>query len=210
MIKFEKIDVMNFNNAIRGMRNPLNSWGKSDSGFNWEIGKYVLGPSDLALAKRLVKAGSDHRKFLRQIIVSVDITAPLYWWKEFDTYKVGTVANSCSTMHKIQAKQFERADFSCERMSDDALAVLDAVIDCLEKNRLAFIETKDKSYWHNMIQLLPTSYNQMRTITLSYENLLNQYPSRKGHKLQEWRDYCAKIETLPYFKVMCLDGDNDE
>ena len=166
MIKIEKVTVMNFDNAMRGARNPLNSWARMDSYYD-EDGNFVLGDNDLSLAMRLAKAGSDHRKFLRQIIVSLDITAPLYWWKEFDTYKVGTVANSCSTMHKIQAKEFVREDFSCEQMSDDTLAVLDAVIACLEKNRLAFIETKDKSYWHNMIQLLPTSYNQLRTVTLN-------------------------------------------
>ena len=162
----------------------------------------VVGDNDLSLAMRLAKAGSDHRKFLRQIIVSLDITAPLYWWKEFDTYKVGTVANSCSTMHKIQAKEFVREDFSCEQMSDDTLAVLDAVIACLEKNRLAFIETKDKSYWHNMIQILPTSYQQLRTVTLNYEVLRNMYHARKHHKLDEWRELCKRIESLPYSQLI--------
>ena len=201
MIKIDRLTVMNFENAMRGARNPLNSWARMDSYYDAD-GNFVLGDNDLTLASRLAKAGSDHRKFLRQIIVSLDITAPLYWWKEFDTYKVGTVANSCSTMHKIQAKQFERADFSCERMSEDALTVLDAVIDCLEKNRLAFIETKDKAYWHNMIQLLPTSYNQLRTVTLNYEVLINIYNSRRHHKLAEWRILCDEIAKLPYAKEL--------
>ena len=142
MIKLEKTDVMNMENAIRGMRNPLNSWHLSDSKFNWETGEYIIGSNDLSLARRLTKAGSDHRKFLRQIVVSVDISAPLYWWKEFDTYKVGTVANSCSTMHKIQAKEFTRSDFSCDRITEDALAVLDTTITFLEKERVRFVETK--------------------------------------------------------------------
>ena len=201
MIKIEKLSVMNFENAMRGARNPLNSWARMDSYYDSD-GNFVLGDNDLTLAQRLAKAGSDHRKFLRQIIVSLDITAPLYWWKEFDTYKVGTVANSCSTMHKIQAKEFTRDDFSCERMSGDTLAVLDAVIECLEKNRLAFIETKDKAYWHNMIQLLPTSYNQLRTVTLNYEVLINIYNSRRHHKLAEWRILCDEIKKLPYAKEL--------
>ena len=210
MIKLEKIDVMNLENAIRGMRNPLNSWDKSDSRFNWELGTFYLGPNDLALARRLTKAGSDHRKFLRQIFVSIDITAPLYWWKEFDTYKVGTVANSCSTMHKIHAKEFTRDDFSCEHMTERSLEVLDSLIDELNYNRDLFITTKDKSYWWQMIQLLPTSYNQLRTVTLSYENLLSIYRARKHHKLNEWHVLCDKIETLPNFKEICLDGNTDE
>ena len=201
MIKIEKVTVMNFDNAMRGARNPLNSWARMDSYYD-EDGNFVLGDNDLNLAMRLAKAGSDHRKFLRQIIVSLDITAPLYWWKEFDTYKVGTVANSCSTMHKIQAKAFVREDFSCEKMSEDTLAVLDVVIANLEKNRLAFIETKDKAYWHNMIQLLPTSYNQLRTVTLNYEVLINIYNSRRHHKLAEWRELCDEIKQLPYAKEL--------
>ena len=210
MIKLEKIDVMNLENAIRGMRNPLDSWDKSDSRFNWELGTFCLGPNDIALARRLTKAGSDHRKFLRQIFVSIDITAPLYWWKEFDTYKVGTVANSCSTMHKIHAKEFTRDDFSCEHMTERSLEVLDSLIDELNYNRDLFITTKDKSYWWQMIQLLPTSYNQLRTVTLSYENSLSIYRARKHHKLNEWHVLCDKIETLPNFKEICLDGNTDE
>ncbi len=219
MIKLEKTEVMNFENAIRGARNPMNSWDRMDS--SWEFVedpsiinpndefKFVLGPNDLSLARRLVKAGSDHRKFLRQIFVSVDITAPLYWWKEYDTYKVATVANSCSTMHKIHSKQFEREDFSCDRMSEGALLVLDEVIKYLELARQRFIETKDKSYWHDMIQLLPSSYNQMRTCTFNYETLINIYYARRNHKLAEWHTMCDWIETLPYFKEICLDGESD-
>ena len=209
MIKFERIDIMNIENAIRGMRNPLNSWDKSDSRFNWETGEYIVGPNDLVLAHRLAKSGSDHRKFLRQIIVSIDITAPLYWWKEMDQYKVGTTTNSCSTMHKIHSKEFSRNDFSCERMNESGLAVLDGVIAYLESERLLFNETKDKQHWHNIIQILPTSYNQLRTVTLSYENLLNIYHARNHHKLCEWHDLCDLIERLPYFKEICLEGENN-
>ena len=172
MIKVEKLVAMNFENAIRGARNPMNSWDRSDSYYD-ENGNYILGENDLSLAVRLARAGSDHRKYLRQIFVSVDITAPLYWWKEFDTYKVATVANSTSTMHKIQAKEFTREDFSCDRMSEKALAALDAVIAVLEEQRQKYIETKERAYWDDMIQLLPSSYNQMRTCTLNYENLIN-------------------------------------
>ena len=198
MIKIERVSVMNLENAIRGARNPLNSWARMDSSYD-EQGNYVLGPNDLDLARRLAKAGSDHRKFLRQIIVSVDITAPLYWWKEFDTYKVGTVANSCSTMHKIHAKEFGREDFSCDRLDEGGLAMLDAVIAYLEKERLAFLENKeDRQHWHNLIQMLPSSYNQMRTVTLNYENLIGMYYARKSHKLAEWHTYCDWIKSLPY------------
>lgn len=197
MLKVERISVMNMENAIRGARNPLNSWARMDSRYD-DAGNFILGENDLSLARRLAVAGSDHRKFLRQIIVSMDITAPLYWWKEFDTYKVGTVANSCSTMHKIQAKPFTREDFSCDRMTDDCLAVLDSVIAYLEDQRLKFCETKDRAYWHNMIQLLPSSYNQMRTVTLNYEVLINIYYARRHHKLAEWHTLCDAIMTLPY------------
>jgi hypothetical protein len=209
MIKLERVDVMNFSNAIRGMRNPMNSWGKSDSYYD-DNGNYVLGEDDLSLAVRLAKAGSDDRKFLRQIFVSVDVTAPLYWWKEYDTYKVGTVANSTSTMHKIHSKVFTREDFSCERMSDIALRCLDNIIVVLEDRRGLYNATKERQYWDDMIQLLPTSYNQMRTCTLNYENLLNMYYARRYHKLKEWREFCEWIETLPWFKKMCLEGDANE
>ena len=203
MLKVEKISVMNFENAIRGARNPMNSWARMDSEYD-EEGNYILGENDLYLATRLAKAGSDHRKFLRQIIVSMDITAPLYWWKEFDTYKVGTVANSTSTMHKIHAKKFERDDFSYDRMSGDAVAVLDSVIEYLERERLAFVGTKDRQHWHNMIQLLPTSYNQLRTVTLNYEVLINIYYARRYHKLGEWQVLCDAICKLPYAEELIL------
>ena len=203
MIKVERISVMNFENAIRGARNPMNSWARMDSAYD-EDGNYILGENDITLASKLAKAGTDHRKFLRQIIVSMDITAPLYWWKEFDTYKVGTVANSTSTMHKIQAKEFSREDFSCDRMSEDCLAVLDSVIAYLEAERVKFNETKDKQSWHNMIQLLPSSFNQMRTVTMNYEVLINIYYARRHHKLAEWHTLCECIERLPYAKELIL------
>ena len=209
MIKISNICVMNFDNAIRGARNPMNSWGRMDSYYDDE-GNYILGDNDLSLAVRLAKAGSDHRKFLRQVIVSIDISAPLYWWKEFDTYKVGTVANSCSTMHKIQAKEFCREDFSCEKLSEEGLAVLDSVIEFMERERVAFIETKDKAHWHNMIQMLPTSYNQLRTVTLNYEVLINIYRARRYHKLDEWKILCAEIERLPYAKELILLREIDD
>ena len=203
MLFVERISVMNFENAIRGARNPMNSWARMDSSYDGD-GNFVLGENDLSLATRLAKAGSDHRKFLRQIMVSMDITAPLYWWKEFDTYKVGTVANSTSTMHKIQAKEFTREDFSCDRMSDDCLAVLDSVIAYLESERVKFNETKEKQNWHNMIQLLPSSFNQMRTVTMNYEVLINIYYARRNHKLGEWHTLCEAIEGLPYAKELIL------
>ena len=198
MLKVERAAVMNLENAIRGARNPLNSWDRSDSFYD-ENGSYVLGQNDLDLASRLARAGSDHRKFLRQIFVSVDITAPLYWWKEFDTYKVGTVANSCSTMHKIHSKAFERDDFSHDRLDEGALAVLDSLIEYLEGERIKFNNDKtDRQSWHNMIQMLPSSYNQMRTVTMNYENLINIYYARRTHKLAEWHTLCDWIMSLPY------------
>ena len=211
MIHIDRVSVMNLENAIRGARNPLNSWGKSDSFYD-DKGNFVLGQNDLDLAMRLAKAGNDHRKFLRQIFVSVDITAPLYWWKEFDTYKVGTVANSCSTMHKIHHKTFERADFSCEKMDETALKVLDSVIEFMESERVKFCEDKkNKQAWINMIQMLPTSYNQMRTVTLNYENLINMYYARRTHKLHEWHDFCDWIMTLPYAEqLIAVKGESQE
>ena len=203
MIKIERVSVINFENAIRGARNPMNSWARMDSYYD-EKGNFVLGENDLSLASRLAAAGSDHRKFLRQIIVSMDITAPLYWWKEFDTYKVGTVANSCSTMHKIQAKEFSRDDFSCDRLTPEALSVLDGVIAFIESERNKFNETKDKAAWHNMIQLLPSSFNQMRTVSMNYEVLINIYYARRHHKLAEWHTLCDVIESLPYANELIL------
>ena len=209
MLKVERISVMNMENAIRGARNPMNSWARMDSYYD-EKGAFVLGENDLSLARRLAVAGSDHRKFLRQIMVSMDITAPLYWWKEFDTYKVGTVANSTSTMHKIQAKEFTRDDFSCDRMTPDALSALDSLIAFLEKERVRFNETKDKSAWHNMIQLLPSSFNQLRTVTLNYEVLINIYYARRTHKLAEWHVLCDAIESLPYAKELILVKNSED
>ena len=199
MIKIDKTSVMNFENAMRGARNPMNSWNCQDSYYD-EKGNYVLGPNDLDLAKRLAKAGSDHRKFIRQIFVSVDFNAPLYWWKEFDTYKVGTVANSTSTMHKIASKPFTMDDCSHDKMNETALRSLSQVIETLEALRQAYLETKDKELWYSMIQLLPSSYNQLRTVTMNYETLVNIYHARKHHKLAEWHVVCEWIETLPYAK----------
>ena len=200
MILIERTSVMNLDGAIRGARNPMNSWAKSDSYYD-ENGKFILGPVDIDFGHRLAVSGSDHRKFLRQVFVTVDITAPLYWWKEFDTYKVGTVANSCSTMHKIHAKAFERDDFSHDRLDEGGLALLDATVAYLEAERQKFIADKeDRQPWHNMIQMLPSSYNQMRTVTLNYENLINIYYARRNHKLAEWHTLCDWILTLPCAK----------
>ena len=209
MLKVENISVMNFENAIRGARNPMNSWARMDS-YTDEKGNFILGENDRDLGRRLARAGSDHRKFLRQIFVSLDITAPLYWWKEFDTYKVATVANSTSTMHKIHAKPFTRADFSCDRLTDDALAALDALIAFLEAERLSFVETKDRAHWHNIIQLLPSSYDQMRTVTLNYETLINIYYARRHHKLAEWHILCDAIEAMPYAADLILVRDEEK
>ena len=224
MIKFENTEVFNFEGAIRGMRNPLNSWDKSDSkrcidsesdcnycGYGKENSiacpygnPVIIGSNDLDLMKRLIKAGSDHRKFMRQILVSVDITAPLYWWKEFDTYKVATVSNSCSTMHKIHSKPIELSDFSIDDfyIEDDGLDLKDyfinVVADC-ESLRRKYLETKNKKYWRGLIQLLPESYNQKRTVTINYETLYNIYGSRRNHKLDEWSvGFMNWIKSLPY------------
>ena len=203
MIKIENVEVFGFEAAIRGMRNPLNSWKLSDS-VQGQDG-YFVGEADLGLMKRLVSAGSDHGKFMRFIGVTVDLTAPLYWWKEFDTYKVGTVANSCSTMHKIHAKEFTLDDFSHEHLSKGEygnIELMKCMIRCLNVAREGFLETKDKHYWWQMIQLLPSSYNQKRTVLLNYEVLRHMYRSRKAHKLDEWRNLCAWIETLPYSELI--------
>lgn len=200
MLKIERDAVMNLDGAIRGARNPMNSWAKSDSYYD-ENGKFILGPVDIDFGHRLAVSGSDHRKFLRQVFVTVDITAPLYWWKEFDTYKVGTVANSTSTMHKIHAKAFERDDFSHDRLDEGGLALLDATVAYLEAERQKFLADKeDRQPWHNMIQMLPSSYNQMRTVTLNYENLINIYYARRNHKLAEWHTLCDWITGLPCAK----------
>lgn len=208
MIQIEKVEVWGFEHALRGMRNPLNSWAKSDSHWDYVPSEeegidskvmYVVGEKDLDLMKRLYKAGSEHRKYLRQVFVSMDITAPLYWWKEFDTYKVGTVANSCSTMHTIHSKEFELDDFSHEHMNG-SYSVMNEVIRCLNHNRKIFLETNDKRFWWQMIQMLPSSYNQRRTITMNYENVVTIIRQRKGHKLDEWNDFVEFLEGLPYVK----------
>lgn len=204
MLQVQKTSVFNFENAVRGARNPLNSWERMDS-TTAPDGTFTAGPNDLDLMVRLCKAGSDHRKFMRQILVSMDVTGPLYWWKEYDTYKVGTAANSTSTMHKVHSKPFQREDFSCEQMSPAALEQLDATIAFLESRRQQFVENKDKACWWDIIQTLPSSYNQTRTCTLSYENLVNMYRARKSHKLDEWKVFCAWIQRLPYAQqLICL------
>lgn len=246
MIKIENIDIYGWEAAIRGMRNPMNSWEKSDSGFgcgdNYEKpdiafcdrcassfdchghgSHYIIGPNDLDLMKRLVKGGPVHAKFRRMINVTMDITAPLYWWKEEDTYRVGTVTNSCSTMHKIQAKEFTLEDFSCEHIADldinptkekqespcmhDFGEVLRWTIHELNLARKLYLETNDKKYWWQMIQLLPSSYNQRRTVQLNYEVLSHMYHDRKDHKLDCWRDFCKVIEGLPYAEELIVGKD---
>ncbi len=209
MILLERTSVMNLENAMRGARNPLNSWNRMDSSYD-EEGNYILGPNDLGLAVRLRKAGSDHRKFIRQIFVSVDITAPLYWWKEYDTYKVATVANSTSTMHKIHSKPFSVDDFSHDHMSEEALAFMKVIVEKLEEIRLRYIEDKNKADWYDMIQLLPSSYNQMRTCTFNYETLVNIYYARRNHKLTEWHEFCAWIRTLPYARELIVAEEGEE
>ena len=203
MLTVKEIEVMNLKNAIRGARNPMNSWAKSDSYFD-EKGNYILGENDLSLAVRLRKAGSDHRKFMRQIFVTMDITAPLYWWKEFDTYKVGTVANSTSTMHKIASAPFALSQFSTDQMTEQTRKVMQNLVDYLETLRLEYLATKDKTVWYDMIQLLPSSYNQMRTCTMNYENLINIYHARQNHKLQEWHTLCDYIRALPYAQELII------
>lgn len=228
MLKIENTEVVGWEAAIRGMRNPMNSWEKSDSRFNSlddcgdcthcnlrfdECPTQQIGHDDLDLMTRLRNAGTDHRKFMRMITVYLDITAPLYWWKEFDTYKVGTVANSCSTMHKIHAKEFTLEDFSIEHLNDDRSAEVsnlewfEYLIIHLNRDRRKFIETKDKQYWWQMIQLLPSSYNQRRTVMLNYEVLANIYKSRRNHKLDEWHTFCDWIESLPYSELITVKGE---
>lgn len=226
MIKIENTEVVGWEHAIRGMRNPMNSWDKSDSGVVFEDGEYEgieyhnayyrIGVNDLHLMAKLRNAGTDHRKYMRMITVYLDITAPLYWWKEFDTYKVGTVANSCSTMHKIHSKPIEISDFSIDdfefkldetlEFATDAIAHL---LSALEYLRQEFLETKDKRYWRLLIQLLPESYNQKRTIMLNYEVLANMYKSRKNHKLDEWREFCKWIEILPHSELITGEFENE-
>lgn len=238
MLKIENWDICGWEAAIRGMRNPMNSWKKSDTTYGTYWGDidghkciddsgFTIGKNDLSLMKRLAKAGTDHRKYLRMITVYCDITAPLYWWKEFDTYKVGTVANSCSTMHKIQAKKFTLDDFSHEHLIKEAdnceigvwwgedgvsqlypTDVLETTIDSLNACRKAYLKTKDKKYWWQMIQLLPSSYNQKRTVMLNYEVLANIYKSRKNHKLDEWHTFCDWIKnSLAYSELITGEGE---
>ena len=242
MIKFKNAEVVGWEHAICGMRNPMNSWEKSDSDCSscmktnskrdCESCNIYIGPNDLDLMKRLRNAGTDHRKFMRMITVYVDITAPLYWWKEFDTYKVGTVANSCSTMHKIAAKEFMLEDFSHEHLFDDysledqltygcsdtedddfcytSKDALQVICDILNHHRFMYLETKDKRYWWQMIQLLPSSYNQKRTVMMNYEVLANIYKSRKDHKLDEWHQFCDWIKTLPYSELITGQFERDK
>lgn len=205
LIKIENAETYGWEAAIRGMRNPMNSWNKSDSSFMGDVGGQVyIGEDDLKLMTTLANAGPDHGKFLRMIGVSLDITAPLYWWKEFDTYKVGTVANSCSTMHKIAAKEFTIDDFSIEHIGKvpncDPVYyhAMEGIIMALNEARHCFLDTKDKAYWWQMIQLLPSSYNQRRTVTMNYAVLRNMYAARKAHKLDEWLVFCKWVESLPY------------
>lgn len=207
MITLKYADIWGFEHAVRGMRNPMNSWDKSDTFVDYDL--VLLGKKDKELMKRLVHAGPSHRKFLRQIFVSVDITAPLYWWKEFDTYKVGTVANSCSTMHKIHDKEFTLDDFSVEHLNDDVLnKPFKDIISCLNFFRQLYIQDHNKDNWWQMIQLLPSSYNQKRTVTMNYENLLNIYETRRNHKLDEWKDFCKWIERLPNAELITGEEKN--
>lgn len=221
MIKIEHVETYGLEAAVRGMRNPLNSWAKSDSRWEWVEDEspinpndpgmmYIVGEQDFKLMKSLVKAGSDHSKFLRMIGISMDITAPLYWWKEFDTYKVGTVANSCSTMHKIAEKPFDTDDFSHEHLFPhspqfDSMDYLSAIIEHLNACREAYIRCNEKCFWWQMIQLLPSSYNQRRTVMLNYAVARNQYHARKAHKLDEWHDYCHALEALPYSDLITME-----
>ena len=240
MIKIEHVETLGWEAAIRGMRNPMNSWEKSDSewhligapGTNQAVAndkylkeKYCIGNNDLDLMKRLCNAGTDHRKFMRMITVYMDITAPLYWWKEFDTYKVGTVANSCSTMHKIADKEFTLDDFSREHLitrekplvedtdavePPNAIWLMNRTIQTLNQYRNLYLHTKNKKYWWQMIQLLPSSYNQRRTVMLNYEVLANMYKSRRNHKLDEWVDFCAEIERLPHSELITKKEDDQK
>ena len=214
MISLDNWEVVGWRHAIRGMRNPMNSWDRSDSktvfyGGDCYKGVFEIGPNDLDLMNRLREGGPDDRKFMRMIVVYCDILAPLYWWKEFDTYKVGTISNSCSTMHTIHKKEFTLEDFSCEHILDETFTgevipevLLEATIKCLNENRAHYLSTKDKKYWWQMIQLLPTSYNQTRTVMLNYEVLCNMYHARKNHKLDEWHDFCRWVESLPYSEII--------
>ena len=212
MLKIENIEVYGWEGAIRGARNPMNSWDRIDSKF------YItklrnnckIGPNDYKMLKQLCIAGKDHRKWMRMINVTMDITAPLYWWKEFDTYKVGTVANSCSTMHKIHAKEFTLNDFSHEHLNFDSIEMLERVLIGLNSYREEYLETKDKNYWWQLIQMLPSSYNQKRTVQVNYEVLNTMYHARKNHKLDEWHTLCDVIKELPYSEFITMDFKEDK
>lgn len=203
MIQIDKVEVFGWEAAIRGMRNSFNSWDKSDSCYNADSGRYEVGPADIELMDRLSRSGPSHAKFLRYINVTLDITAPRYWWAEMDTYKVGTVRNSCSTMHKVQAKEFERADFSCEHLDEESLAALDTLISVMNRARDRFNNCgRNKDDWWQMIQLLPASLNQKATVQLNYQVLHNIYFTRKDHRLDEWHTFCRWIEELPYSQLI--------
>lgn len=206
MIRITNVEVEGWRAALRGMRNPLNSWDRADSKFDDGI---EIGENDMNLAKRLNKAGSDHSKFMRMITVSMDIEAPLYWWKEYDTYKVGTVANSCSTMHKIHERSLTLNDFSHEHLNETSLAVLSSMIKWLNECRHSFVTKQDKADWWQMIQLLPSSYNQKRTVLVNYAVLQKMYHARKNHKLDEWRVFCQHVEVLPFAKELIVGRDPD-
>jgi len=226
MIKIEKQEVLGWEHVVRGMRNPKNSWDKSDSDFSFKAqdGTPCIGDNDLKLMKTLRNAGTDHRKYMRMITVYADITAPLYWWKEYDTYKVGTVANSCSTMHKIHDKEFTLDDFSCEYLVPGNIKMLEQIIENLNAARNEFINYDNSQFriendsqvvdkkviWWQMIQLLPTSYNQKRTVMVNYEVLANMYKSRKNHKLDEWREFCKWVETLPYSELIVGENKSND
>ena len=202
MIKIEKTEIFGWEAAIRGMRNSFNSWEKSDSKFNPNTNSFEVGPADLELMDRLSRSGPSHAKFLRYINVTFDVTAPRYWWAEMDTYKVGTVRNSCSTMHKVQAKEFVREDFSVEHLNEESLKALDILISALNSARDKFNETKDKNYWWQMIQLLPASLNQKATMQLNYQVLQGLYFTRKDHRLDEWHIFCDWVKSLPYSNLI--------
>lgn len=215
MIKITNAEVFGWDAAIRGMRNPMNSWDKSDSK-HWretivghEVEYRVVGRNDLTLMKKLVKAGSDHAKFMRMINVTMDVTAPLYWWSEYDTYKVGTVANSCSKMHKIADKEFRLEDFSYEHLMQGGIECIKNLCKDLNVCREQYLATHDKEWWWQMIQLLPSSYNQKRTVQLNYAVLRNMYHARRNHKLDEWRDFCSWVESLPYAELITLGGNDN-
>ena len=215
MIKITNAEVFGWDAAIRGMRNPMNSWDKSDSK-HWretivghEVEYRVVGRDDLTLMKKLVKAGADHAKFMRMINVTMDVTAPLYWWKEFDTYKISTVTNSCSTMHRIADKEFTLDDFSHEHLMQGGLECIKNLCKDLNMCREQYLAKHDKEWWWQMIQLLPSSYNQKRTVQLNYAVLRNMYHARRNHKLDEWRDFCSWVESLPYAELITLGGNDN-